>query len=67
MPLLCARAAADPALLVGSLARGAHGAGNHADAVADHVGRGAGTVGWVIRGIVGGETVDASEVAGIPL
>ena len=66
MPLLCARAAADPALLVGGLARGAHGAGNHADAVADHVGRGAGTVGWVIRGI-GGETVGASEVAGIPL
>ena len=65
MPPLCARAAADPALLGGSLARGAHGAGIYAVAVADYVGRAADTIGWVIRGR-GSETVCASEVAGIP-
>ena len=66
MPPLCARAAADPALLGGSLARGAHGAGIHAVAVADYVGCDAYTVCWVIWGR-GSETVRASEVAGIPL
>ena len=65
MPPLCARAAADPALLGGSLARGAHGAGIYAVAVADYVGCDADTVSWVIRGR-GSETVRASEVAGIP-
>ena len=65
MPPLCARAAADPALLGDGLARGAHGAGIHAVAVADYVGRAADTVGWVIWGR-GSETVRASEVAGIP-
>ena len=63
MPLLCARAAANPALCGGGLAGGAR-AGSHADAVTDDVRRGADTVGWVLRG--GGRvTVRASEPAGI--
>ena len=63
MPLLSARAAANPALLGGnSLAGGTRA--NYAVAVADHVGRGADTVWWVIQGR-GRVTVWASEPAGI--
>ena len=47
VPPVSARAAANPTPLDGDLARGAHGAGIDAVAVADHVGRGAGTHGWV--------------------
>ena len=65
MSPLGARAAADPAALFDGLAGGALGAGIHTVAIADYVGRGAETVGGVIRGR-GGETVGASEVAGIP-
>ena len=42
MPLLCARAGADPALLDGDLAGGAW-ARSHTVAIANHVGREAGT------------------------
>jgi hypothetical protein len=64
MPHFCTRAAADPALLGGGgLARGAR-VGSHAVAVADDVGRGTTTHGWVIRGIWR-VTGRASEPAGI--
>ena len=63
MPLLCTRAAANPALCDGRLAGRAR-AGSYAVAIADHVGRGADTVGRVFRG--GSRvTVRANEPAGI--
>jgi hypothetical protein len=67
MTHLCTRAAADPAPLIGQsgLARGAR-AGGDALAIADDVGRGAGsdTFGWVIRGR-GRVAVRAGEPTGI--
>ena len=62
MSLLCAGATTNPTLCDGDLA-GRAGAGSYAVAITDHVGRGADTVGWVLRG--GGRvTVRASESAG---
>ena len=63
MPVLCARAAANPALLDGGLAGGAR-AGSYAVAIAHHVGCGADTGGWFLRG-ERHVTVRASERAGI--
>jgi hypothetical protein len=65
MSPLCARAAADPALLEGRLA-GRTRAGSYAFAVADHVGRGADTCGRVLRRR-GRETVRTGEGAGVAI
>ena len=65
MPLLCAKAVADPAPLEGGFARGGC-AGSDAVAVADQVGRGTGTCNWVRQGrrcVV----VRASELAGVSI
>ena len=63
MPLLCARAAADPAPLDGDLAGRAWARG-HTIAFANHVGREAGTREWVHLGRRR-VTVQASEPAGV--
>jgi hypothetical protein len=63
MPILCARAATDPAPLQGDLARRAR-AGSHTVAVADHVWSGADTRGWVRRGR-GRVAICAGEPAGV--